>query len=48
MMVEMWVTTSGFIICLGLIGGFFIYSVKSGLNLEDSKRIDPIPPEDEQ
>ncbi|WP_180954959.1 hypothetical protein [Bacillus sp. V3-13] len=42
-MAEMWVITAGFIICLGLFGGTFVYFLKSALNPEDSKRIDPLP-----
>ncbi|MGE7765273.1 hypothetical protein [Peribacillus sp. NPDC096540] len=38
-----WVITLGFIGCLGLGAGLFVYFVKSGLDLEDSKRIDPLP-----
>ncbi|WP_180955537.1 MULTISPECIES: hypothetical protein [Bacillus] len=42
-MAEMWVITVGFIICLGLFGGMFVYFLKSALNTEDSKRIDRLP-----
>ncbi|MEY9865157.1 hypothetical protein ABIE66_000536 [Peribacillus sp. B2I2] len=38
-----WVITLGFVGCLGLGGGVFIHFVKSGLNLEDSSRVDPLP-----
>ncbi|KRF50051.1 hypothetical protein ASG97_15355 [Bacillus sp. Soil745] len=38
-----WVITLGFVGCLGLSGGVFVHFVKSGLNLEDSSRIDPLP-----
>jgi hypothetical protein len=38
-----WIITIGFIGCLGLGAGVFVHFVKSGLNLEDSSRIDPLP-----
>lgn len=38
-----WVITIGFVGCLGLGGGVFVYFVKSGLNIEDASRIDPLP-----
>ncbi|WP_174733658.1 hypothetical protein [Mesobacillus harenae] len=42
-MANLFVTTLGFVICLGLVGGVFVYFVKSALNSEDSSRIDPLP-----
>jgi hypothetical protein len=44
-MAGMYVTLIGFIICLGLVGGVFIYFLRGALPSEDSKRIDPIKTE---
>lgn len=41
----MWVTTVGFAICLGIVGGVFIYFLKRGLDSDDACRIDPAPKE---
>lgn len=38
-----WVITIGFVGCLGLGGGVFVHFVKSGLNVKDASRIDPLP-----
>jgi hypothetical protein len=37
-----WVTTIGFVIFLGCIGGTFFHFISSALNTEDSTRIDPL------
>ncbi len=42
----MWVTTVGFAICLGIVGGVFIYYLKTALDSEDAHRIDPAPKEE--
>jgi hypothetical protein len=36
----------GFTFVLLLIGGFFVYFLKSTLNISDSSSIDPVPEED--
>ncbi|WP_285768836.1 hypothetical protein [Peribacillus sp. SI8-4] len=38
-----WVITVGFVACLGLGAGLFVHFVKSGLNLEDASKVDPLP-----
>ncbi|WP_442598010.1 hypothetical protein [Neobacillus sp. D3-1R] len=38
-----WITTIGFIICLGFFGGIFVYALRNALPTEDSTRIDPLP-----
>jgi len=42
----MWVTTVGFAICLGIVGGVFIYYLGTALDSEDAHRIDPAPKEE--
>jgi hypothetical protein len=42
-----WVTTIGFILCLGFVGGTLFHFLRQGLNTEDSTRIDPIKDESE-
>ncbi|MFE8701409.1 hypothetical protein ACFYKX_12460 [Cytobacillus sp. FJAT-54145] len=42
-MAYMWITTVSFAVCLGLVGGVFVYYLKVALNSEDSNRIDPLP-----
>jgi|GEM_PF-1921023 len=42
-MAELWVKTVSFLSVLFLIGGIFIYFLITGLNTEDSTKIDPIP-----
>jgi hypothetical protein len=37
-----WITTVGFIVCLGFVGGTFFHFLSGALNAEDSTRIDPI------
>jgi hypothetical protein len=44
-MAEWWVTSIGFIICLGLVGGIIVYFLRGTLNSEDSTRIDPVKKE---
>lgn len=39
----LWVTTVGFAICLGIVGGVLIYFLRRGLDPDDSHRIDPLP-----
>jgi uncharacterized protein YneF (UPF0154 family) len=36
----LWILTIGFVICLGMAGGIFIYALRSSLDTEDSTRID--------
>ncbi|OLS33637.1 hypothetical protein BTR25_24770 [Bacillus sp. MRMR6] len=38
----LWVTTIGFVICLGIVGGTLVYFLRGALNSEDSTRIDQI------
>jgi hypothetical protein len=42
-----WTITIGFICCLGIVAGTWIYFLKKGLNSEDANRVDPIPSEHE-
>ena len=44
-MAGWWVTTIGFIICLGFVGGTLVYFLKGTLKSEDSTRIDPVKKE---
>lgn len=37
-----WVTTIGFVLCLGAVGGTFFHFLRGALNSEDSSRIDPL------
>ncbi|MFD2445104.1 hypothetical protein ACFSO7_14130 [Bacillus sp. CGMCC 1.16607] len=37
-----WITTFGFVLCLGFVGGIMFYSLKGALHSEDSTKIDPI------
>ena len=46
-MAILWITVIGFIICLGLVGGVFIYFLRGALPSDDSKRIDPIKTEND-
>jgi hypothetical protein len=43
-----WTTAIGFIIVLGCIGGTFIHFLKTALDTDDAKRIDPIKQESEE
>lgn len=43
----LWVTTVGFSICLGIVGGVLIYFLRRGLEPDDSRRIDPLPKDQE-
>ncbi|MDR7077129.1 hypothetical protein J2Y03_002152 [Neobacillus niacini] len=44
-MAGWWVTTIGFIICLGIVGGTFVYFLRGTLHSEDATRIDPVKKE---
>jgi len=44
-MAGWWVTSIGFIICLGFVGGIFVYFLRETLNSEDSTRIDSVKKE---
>lgn len=46
-MAEWWVTTIGFVICLGFVGGTMVYFLRESLNSEDAKRIDPLNNDEE-
>jgi len=37
-----WVTTIGFVLCLGFMGGIFFHFLRESLSNEDSTRIDKI------
>ncbi|WP_169802758.1 hypothetical protein [Neobacillus soli] len=42
-MTAIWlVTTIGFVLCLGFVGGTIFYFLREALNSEDASRIDPI------
>jgi hypothetical protein len=43
-----WVTTIGFILCMGFVGGTLFHFLSQTLNSEDSTRIDPIKDESEE
>ncbi|WLR54342.1 hypothetical protein LC048_18135 [Mesobacillus subterraneus] len=36
----LWVMTIGFVICLGLVGGFLLYFISTAFNLKDASHID--------
>ncbi|HLO10733.1 MAG TPA: hypothetical protein VK190_00605 [Pseudoneobacillus sp.] len=42
-----WITALGFLLCLGFIGGIFVYGLKGALHSEDSNYIDPLPKEED-
>ncbi len=42
-MLELWIKTISLFIVLFITGGILIYFIKSGLNSEDSIKIDPDP-----
>ncbi|EIJ82152.1 hypothetical protein PB1_04420 [Bacillus methanolicus PB1] len=44
----LWITTIGFVICLGIVGGVHFYFVRQALNVEDSIIVDLLPEEEEQ
>lgn len=46
-MALLWITTIGFLLSLGFVLGTWVHFVKSGLNSEDSTRIDPIIKDDD-
>ncbi|WP_462408750.1 hypothetical protein [Neobacillus sp. Marseille-QA0830] len=37
-----WVTTIGFVICLGIVGGIMVHFLRTALDTEDSVRIDKL------
>ncbi|WP_180953605.1 hypothetical protein [Bacillus sp. T33-2] len=41
-MAYLWTITTGFVICLGIVGGVFIYFLRTALDPEDSTRIDSV------
>ncbi|MFL6554988.1 MAG: hypothetical protein ACJ8MO_02585 [Bacillus sp. (in: firmicutes)] len=43
-----WVTTIGFVLCLGFLVGSFIHFLRRALNSEDAYRIDPIKSDHEE
>lgn len=43
-----WVTTIGFVLCLGFVGATFIHFLRRGLDSDDAKRIDRIKGEKEE
>lgn len=45
-MAVWWVTTIGFVICLGIAGGTFVHFLRRALDTEDSTRIDKIKTDD--
>ncbi|MGG3468357.1 hypothetical protein ABES02_12840 [Neobacillus pocheonensis] len=46
-MALLWITTIGFLLCLGFVVGTWIHFLRSGLDSGDSKRIDPINNDDD-
>lgn len=42
-----WITTIGFIICLGFVGGIFVYGIKNALHSDDATRVDPLPKQED-
>ncbi|AZV41294.1 MULTISPECIES: hypothetical protein [Peribacillus] len=47
-MAEWWIISMGFIFCLGLVGGGFVYVLKKALNSKDATTIDPLPSEENE
>ncbi|WP_169797598.1 hypothetical protein [Neobacillus fumarioli] len=45
-MAMWWVTTIGFVICLGMAGGIFVHFIRQALNTEDAVKIDQINPDE--
>ncbi|WP_413302902.1 hypothetical protein AA0X95_24930 [Bacillus sp. 1P10SD] len=41
-MAVWWVTTIGFVLCLGFVGGTLFHFLRGALDSEDSTRIDKI------
>ncbi|EIJ80833.1 hypothetical protein [Bacillus methanolicus] len=39
----LWITTIGFVICLGMVGGVHFHFVRQALNVEDSIKVDRVP-----
>ncbi|MEH7253102.1 MULTISPECIES: hypothetical protein [Bacillaceae] len=40
-----WITSIGFVICLGFVGGTIFYFLRGTLHSEDANRIDPVKKE---
>jgi hypothetical protein len=38
----LWITTIGFVLCIGFVGATIFHFINEGLNKEDSTRIDKI------
>nr|WP_263323205.1 hypothetical protein [Neobacillus sp. Marseille-Q6967] len=47
-MAGWWITTIGFVVCLGFVAGIMFYFLKGSLNSEDAVRIDPVKSDEEQ
>jgi hypothetical protein len=47
-MAGLWVTTIGFVICLGIVGGTLVYFLRGALHSEDSTRIDQVKSENDE
>ncbi|MEW9501000.1 hypothetical protein [Jeotgalibacillus marinus] len=41
-MAYLWTVTVGYVFLLGMVGGIFVYFLRSSLNLDDSTKIDPL------
>lgn len=37
-----WITTIGFVLCLGFVAGTFFHFLRNSLDSEDAKRVDKI------
>lgn len=46
-MAASWIITIGFVICLGIVGWIFTHFVNVAFDKTDSKRIDPLPKNEE-
>jgi hypothetical protein len=44
-MAVWWITTFSLVLCLGFIGGTFIYGIKGALHSDDSTIVDTLPKE---
>jgi hypothetical protein len=42
-----WITVIGFVCCLGIVAGTWVYFLKKALNSEDSTHVDPFPTDHE-
>jgi len=47
-MATWWITTIGFILCLGFVAGTFFHFLSGALHSEDSTTIDPIKEESDE